>query len=163
MFSSLSLVYLKHCLLVESAQHSFKNKVYYMISMQLHGLFIWEQLHWSTHNYLKHTKLPFPASLIPLLHSTTLLILAVPLSLNSSITILHYPQVGAQIFSISILLSIIVNTLMNWHVLLCTDCLPKWPRVLLEVSSLDYWDRHRIEGYGFVDLPCRPGLLYYIT
>lgn len=49
------------------------------------------------------------------------------------------------------------------NVVLCTDCLPKWPRVLLEVSSLDYWDRHRIEGYGFVDLPCRPGLVYYIT
>jgi len=29
--------------------------------------------------------------------------------------------------------------------------------VLLEVSSLDYWDRHRIEGYGFADLPCQPG------
>ena len=48
-----------------------------------------------------------------LICSTTLLILAVPLSLNLSITILHYPQVGTQIFSISILLSIIVNTLMN--------------------------------------------------
>ena len=47
---------------------------------------------------------------------------------------------------------------MNYIIMvLYTDCLPKWPRVLLEVSSLDYWDRHRIEGYGFVDLPCRPG------
>lgn len=35
--------------------------------------------------------------------------------------------------------------------------LPKWPRILLEVGSLDYWDRHRIEGYAYVDLPSNPG------
>ena len=37
--------------------------------------------------------------------------------------------------------------------------LPKWPRVLLEVASLDYWDRHRVEGYGYMDLPQAPGRL----
>jgi hypothetical protein len=38
-----------------------------------------------------------------------------------------------------------------------TDSLPKWPRILLEVASLDYWDRHRVEGYAYVDLPSNPG------
>ena len=38
-----------------------------------------------------------------------------------------------------------------------TESLPKMPRVLLEVSSLDYWDRHRVEGYGYMDIPDRPG------
>ncbi len=40
-------------------------------------------------------------------------------------------------------------------------------RLLLEVCSLDYWDRHRVEGYGYLDLPTTPGgcgqyLLYTI-
>ena len=26
-----------------------------------------------------------------------------------------------------------------------------------EVNSLDYWDRHRIEGYGYLILPRNPG------
>ena len=42
----------------------------------------------------------------------------------------------------------------------CTDELPKWPRVLIQVASLDYWDRHRVEGCGFLDLPNTPGMVY---
>lgn len=38
-----------------------------------------------------------------------------------------------------------------------SDALPTWPRILLEVLSLDSWDRHRAEGYGYTDLPNRPG------
>ena len=41
--------------------------------------------------------------------------------------------------------------------LLLLDSLPKWPRILVEVASQDFWDRHRMEGYGYLDLPTRPG------
>ena len=39
-----------------------------------------------------------------------------------------------------------------------SDHLPKCPRLLIEVSSLDYWERHRVEGYGYIDLPSKPGI-----
>lgn len=37
------------------------------------------------------------------------------------------------------------------------DELPKWPRILIQVASFDYWERHRVEGYGYLDLPNTPG------
>ena len=33
----------------------------------------------------------------------------------------------------------------------------KCPRVLVEIASLDTWDQHWVEGYGYFDLPDRPG------
>jgi len=33
----------------------------------------------------------------------------------------------------------------------------KWPTLFFEVYSLDSWQRHRIEGYGFCQLPDVPG------
>ena len=44
------------------------------------------------------------------------------------------------------------------HYTLLTGALPKWPRVLLEVASLDHWERHRVEGYGYADLPSTAGV-----
>uniref|UniRef100_A0ACB8EEI1 Pleiotropic negative transcriptional regulator n=1 Tax=Sphaerodactylus townsendi TaxID=933632 RepID=A0ACB8EEI1_9SAUR len=35
--------------------------------------------------------------------------------------------------------------------------LPQWPVLYFEVLSLDFWQRYRIEGYGFVVLPATPG------
>ena len=32
-----------------------------------------------------------------------------------------------------------------------------WPQLVFEVSSVDKWQRHRVEGYGFADLPRNPG------
>ena len=37
------------------------------------------------------------------------------------------------------------------------DELPQWPKVVVAVASLDRWDRHRMEGYGYLTLPARPG------
>lgn len=34
-----------------------------------------------------------------------------------------------------------------------------WPQVLVQVNSCDSWNRHRIEGYGFLQLPPQAG--YY--
>ncbi|XP_042298774.1 Meckel syndrome type 1 protein isoform X2 [Sceloporus undulatus] len=36
--------------------------------------------------------------------------------------------------------------------------LPQWPVLYFEVLSLDFWQRYRVEGYGFVVLPATPGL-----
>ncbi|XP_060115394.1 tectonic-like complex member MKS1 isoform X2 [Heteronotia binoei] len=36
--------------------------------------------------------------------------------------------------------------------------LPQWPVLYFEVLSLDFWQRYRIEGYGFVMLPATPGV-----
>ena len=33
----------------------------------------------------------------------------------------------------------------------------KFPYLLLEVHSTDSWNRTRIEGYGFVEIPREPG------
>lgn len=33
----------------------------------------------------------------------------------------------------------------------------KWPTILFEVFSLDSWQRHRIEGYGYCQLADMPG------
>ncbi|XP_054857378.1 tectonic-like complex member MKS1 [Eublepharis macularius] len=35
--------------------------------------------------------------------------------------------------------------------------LPQWPVLYFEVLSLDFWQRYRVEGYGFVMLPATPG------
>ncbi|XP_063002589.1 tectonic-like complex member MKS1 isoform X1 [Elgaria multicarinata webbii] len=35
--------------------------------------------------------------------------------------------------------------------------LPEWPVLYFEVLSLDFWQRYRVEGYGFVVLPATPG------
>jgi len=37
------------------------------------------------------------------------------------------------------------------------DSMPRWPQMYLEVSSLDSWQRYRIEGYGCVVFPQCPG------
>lgn len=34
----------------------------------------------------------------------------------------------------------------------------RWPRIYMCVSSVDSWQRHRAEGYGYVDVPCFPGM-----
>uniref|UniRef100_A0ABM5EMW5 Tectonic-like complex member MKS1 isoform X1 n=1 Tax=Pogona vitticeps TaxID=103695 RepID=A0ABM5EMW5_9SAUR len=34
---------------------------------------------------------------------------------------------------------------------------PSWPVLYFEVLSLDFWQRYRVEGYGFVVLPSTPG------
>ena len=33
----------------------------------------------------------------------------------------------------------------------------RWPSLLLQVNSVDSWNRHRIEGYGFITFPAIPG------
>jgi hypothetical protein len=33
----------------------------------------------------------------------------------------------------------------------------RWPTVIIQVNSLDEWDRYRIEGYGFFELPKEAG------
>ncbi|XP_013384089.1 Meckel syndrome type 1 protein [Lingula anatina] len=38
------------------------------------------------------------------------------------------------------------------------DLLPKWPVMYIEVLSLDSWQRYRTEGYGYLTLPCIPGV-----
>ncbi|XP_072502924.1 tectonic-like complex member MKS1 isoform X2 [Notamacropus eugenii] len=35
--------------------------------------------------------------------------------------------------------------------------LPQWPVLYLEVISLDFWQRYRVEGYGSIVLPLVPG------
>ncbi|XP_043818911.1 Meckel syndrome type 1 protein [Dromiciops gliroides] len=35
--------------------------------------------------------------------------------------------------------------------------LPQWPVLYLEVISLDFWQRYRVEGYGSIVLPSVPG------
>ena len=37
------------------------------------------------------------------------------------------------------------------------ELIPKWPQLLVEVVSVDYWSRYRIEGYGHTALPTDPG------
>ncbi|XP_076866759.1 tectonic-like complex member MKS1 isoform X2 [Brachyhypopomus gauderio] len=37
------------------------------------------------------------------------------------------------------------------------DCLPHWPVLYFKVLSLDFWQRHRTEGYGYLVLPSTPG------
>lgn len=49
-------------------------------------------------------------------------------------------------------------SISNAYTFMFADHFPKWPRLLIEVSSLDYWDRHRIEGYGHIDLSSVPGI-----
>jgi Meckel syndrome type 1 protein len=29
----------------------------------------------------------------------------------------------------------------------------RWPTIVVQINSLDAWDRFRIEGYGFFELP----------
>jgi len=33
----------------------------------------------------------------------------------------------------------------------------EWPTLLIRVVSVDYWERHRIVGHGYVNLPREPG------
>lgn len=40
--------------------------------------------------------------------------------------------------------------------------LPHWPCVLVEVCSLDWWDRHRVEGYAHLPLPNSPGTVHLL-
>uniref|UniRef100_A0A8D2KSJ5 MKS transition zone complex subunit 1 n=1 Tax=Varanus komodoensis TaxID=61221 RepID=A0A8D2KSJ5_VARKO len=41
--------------------------------------------------------------------------------------------------------------------LLSLGTFPQWPVLYFEVLSLDFWQRYRVEGYGFVVLPATPG------
>lgn len=36
----------------------------------------------------------------------------------------------------------------------------EWPSLAVEVFSLDYWDRHNIQGYGLVSLPQQQGIYF---
>ena len=59
----------------------------------------------------------------------------------------------------SVCASFIIIILLMTNKLMLSDHLPKCPRLLIEVSSLDYWERHRVEGYGgYIDLPSKPGI-----
>ncbi|CAF0929463.1 unnamed protein product [Rotaria sordida] len=35
--------------------------------------------------------------------------------------------------------------------------LPRMPKIFFQISSLDSWGRHRIEGYTYIDIPSSPG------
>ncbi|XP_060703889.1 Meckel syndrome type 1 protein [Hemiscyllium ocellatum] len=37
------------------------------------------------------------------------------------------------------------------------DTLPQWPVLYFGVHSSDFWQRHRIEGYGYIRIPDSPG------
>jgi Meckel syndrome type 1 protein len=39
--------------------------------------------------------------------------------------------------------------------LLCHEAVldKSWPKILIQVNSVDSWERHRIEGYGFINVP----------
>ncbi|XP_015223357.1 tectonic-like complex member MKS1 isoform X1 [Lepisosteus oculatus] len=37
------------------------------------------------------------------------------------------------------------------------DSVPQWPVLYFEVLSLDFWQRYRNEGYGYVVMPATPG------
>ncbi|KAJ8402236.1 hypothetical protein AAFF_G00371010 [Aldrovandia affinis] len=37
------------------------------------------------------------------------------------------------------------------------DSLPQWPVLYFEVLSLDFWQRYRTEGYGYLVIPATPG------
>ena len=38
-----------------------------------------------------------------------------------------------------------------------SESLPRWPQLFVEVQSVDSWQRHRIEGYGYMLLPMTTG------
>ncbi|CAL8266160.1 unnamed protein product [Merluccius merluccius] len=37
------------------------------------------------------------------------------------------------------------------------ECLPQWPVLYFKVLSLDFWQRYRTEGYGYLVFPATPG------
>ena len=55
-------------------------------------------------------------------------------------------------------LSLSLSVSLPFH-LPSPDSMARSPRLLVEVASLDYWDRYRAEGYGHVNLPPAPGTL----
>ena len=38
-----------------------------------------------------------------------------------------------------------------------TETMPKLPLMYIEVSSVDSWERYRLEGYGYTAIPATPG------
>ena len=46
---------------------------------------------------------------------------------------------------------------LDFQLLAQTDKIADRPYLLLQVNSIDSWGRHRIEGYGFVRFPAKPG------
>ena len=46
---------------------------------------------------------------------------------------------------------------LDFQLLAQTDKMAERPYLLLQVNSIDYWGRHRVEGYGFVRFPAEPG------
>lgn len=48
---------------------------------------------------------------------------------------------------------------IDWQFLIDEDLLmDKWPKIIIQVNSLDTWGRYRVEGYGFVEIPRYCGL-----
>ncbi|EFC50144.1 hypothetical protein NAEGRDRAFT_29577 [Naegleria gruberi] len=43
---------------------------------------------------------------------------------------------------------------------LCSNITPM-PKLFFQVTSKDFWDRYRVEGYGFIALPSTPGYHNY--
>lgn len=44
-----------------------------------------------------------------------------------------------------------------------SDIVPRWPQLMFEVLSLDWWGRYRTEGYGYIILPSKAGLHHVTT
>jgi len=45
-----------------------------------------------------------------------------------------------------------------WNLIATEEALQKnWPEVCVQVNSVDSWGRHRVQGYGFLQMPNTPG------
>ncbi|XP_034235784.1 Meckel syndrome type 1 protein-like [Thrips palmi] len=44
-----------------------------------------------------------------------------------------------------------------------SDVVPRWPQLMFEVLSMDWWGRFRTEGYGYVTLPSTAGQHHVTT
>lgn len=40
------------------------------------------------------------------------------------------------------------------------ESLPQWPVMYFKVLSLDFWQRYRTEGYGYLVVPATPGRIH---
>uniref|UniRef100_A0A671PFA4 MKS transition zone complex subunit 1 n=1 Tax=Sinocyclocheilus anshuiensis TaxID=1608454 RepID=A0A671PFA4_9TELE len=55
------------------------------------------------------------------------------------------------------ILRLIVNGEIAQVLIFCAGSLPQWPVLYFKVLSLDFWQRYRTEGYGFLVIPSTPG------